>query len=151
MLRKATDVSKGRTVPIYRPGVNRAGEVTIPACDLTLPDGRLLVYRGRTAPQSVGGGATLTLSGWHSADGLAVCASIDRLPHLTIKSKLGFLHLSISRDDRYPTWEEMVQVAEVIAGPGLDMAMIKPRRSDYVNVHVFTMHWWEMPVEWGVQ
>jgi hypothetical protein len=73
---------KGRTVPIYRPGVNHAGEITIPSCNLTLPDGRVLSYRGRQAPISVGGGATLTLSGWLSADGLAVAASIDRLPHL---------------------------------------------------------------------
>jgi hypothetical protein len=144
-------VSKGRIVPIYRPSVNRAGEVAIPSCDLTLPDGRALLYRGRANPRSVGGGATLTLSAWYSDDGLAVAASIDRLPHLTIKSKLGFLHLSISRNDRYPSWEEMVQIAEMIAGPDLDMAMIKPRRSDYVNEHPFCLHWWEMPVEWGLQ
>jgi hypothetical protein len=144
-------VSKGRTVPIYRPGVNRAGEVAIPACDLALPDGRVLIYRGRSGPRSVGGGASLTLSGWMSADGLAVAASIDRLPHLTIKSKLGFLHLSISRAKRLPSWQEMVAVAETIAGPDLDMAMIKPRRSDYVNKHEYCLHWWEMPIEWGLR
>jgi hypothetical protein len=144
-------MSKGRQVPIYRPGTNRSGEVAIPACDLALPDGRALIYRGRTPPRSVGGGASLTLSAWYSADGLAVAASIDRLPHLTIKSKLGFLHLSISRNDRYPGWDEMVAIAETIAGPDLDMAMIKPRRSDYISIHDYTFHWWEMPVEWGLQ
>lgn len=144
-------MSKGRTVPIYRPGTNCAGEVTIPACDLTTAGGIVLAYRGRTSPRSVGPSASLTLSAWYSADGLAVAASIDRLPHLTIKSKLGFLHLSISRNDRYPSWEEMVQVAEIIAGSDLDMAMIKPRRSDYVNEHPYCLHWWEMPVEWGLQ
>jgi len=144
-------MSKGRVVPIYRPGVNRAGEVVIPACDLTLPDGRTLIYHGRSGPRSVGGGATLTISSWYSADGLGVMASIDRLPHLTIKSKLGFLHLSISRAKRLPSWQEMVAVAETIAGPDLDMAMIKPRRSDYVNKHEYCLHWWEMPIEWGLR
>lgn len=143
-------MSKGRSVPIYRPGMNRAGEVSIPACDLTCADGRRLIYRGRSIPQDAGGGAFLTLSAWFSADGLAVAASLDPLPHLTIKSKPRFLHLSISRNDRLPSWDEMVAVAETIAGADLDMAMIKPRRSDYVNEHEFCLHWWELPVEWGL-
>lgn len=142
---------QGRIVPIYRPGINRAGEVTIPACDLTTADGTALMYYGRSVPQDAGGGAFLTLSRWASVDGLACIASLDPLPHLTVKSKPRFLHLSISRNDRYPGWDEMVAVAETIAGADLDMAMIKPRRSDYVNVHGFCMHWWEMPVEWGLR
>lgn len=142
---------KGRAVQPYRPGVNRKGEVTLPACDLTVGDRWVLLYRGRSAPQDVGGGATLVLSAWHSADGLAVAASLDPLPHLHIKSKSRFLHISISRDDRYPSWDEMVAVVEAIAGPDLDMAMIKPRRSDYVTPHPNCFHWWEMPVEWGLR
>lgn len=144
-------MSKGRTVPVYRPGINRAGEVQIPACDLTLPDGRLLIYRGRADPVHCGGGAYLTLSRWESADDLAVMASLDPLPHTTVKSKPRFLHLSISRPDRYPDWDEQVQVVEAIAGVNLDMAMIKPRRSDYISPHPNCFHWWEMPTEWGLQ
>jgi len=143
-------MSKGRTVPVYRPGTNRAGEVTIPACDLTTADGQLLIFGGRDAPRDVGGGAWVALSHWQSADGIVVVASLDSLPHLTIKSKSRFLHISISRNDRYPSWDELVAIVEAIAGPDLDMAMIKPRRSDYVNLHSFAMHFWEMPVEWGV-
>ena len=144
-------MSKGRTVPIYRPGVNRAGEVTIPACDLTMKDGRTLGYRGRTAPQFAGGGAWLRLAWWETADGLACAASLDPLPHLTIISKPRFLHISISRPDRYPDWDEQVLVVETIAGSNLDMAMIKPRRSDYITPHPNCFHWWEMPVEWGLR
>ena len=144
-------MSKGRTVPIYRPGINRAGEVTIPACDLDMADGRRLVYRGRTAPQYAGGGAYLTLAWWECADGLACAASLDPLPHMTITSKPRFLHISISRPDRYPDWDEQVLIVETIAGKNLDMAMIKPRRSDYITPHPNCFHWWEMPVEWGLQ
>lgn len=141
---------KGRTVQPYRPGVNRAGEVEIPPCDFQLADGRVLHYHGRSAPQDAGAGAFITLSRWECDDGLTVMASLDPLPHLTITSKPRFLHISISRPDRYPGWDEQVQVVEALAGKDLDMAMIKPRRGDYVNVHRFVFHWWEMPVEWGL-
>lgn len=140
---------RGRAVPVYRPGVNRAGEVQIPAHDLQLPDGRTLRYTGRTPPLDAGGVA-LVLSRWRSDDGLRMLASLDQLPHQHITSKQRFLHLSISRPDRYPDWGEMVAAVEALAGADLDMAMIKPRRGDYVNVHGYCMHWWELPTEWGV-
>lgn len=142
---------KGRTVQPYRPGVNRRGEVAIPACDLTTRSGRMLLYRGRTAPINAGGGAILVLSRWESVDELAAMVSLDPLPHLTVKSKPRFLHLSISRPDVYPGWDEMVDIVEAIAGPDLDMAMIKPRRLDYVSPHPNCFHWWELPVEWGLR
>lgn len=141
---------KGRAVRPYRPGVNRRGEVQLPACDLILPDYRILVYGGRDAPIDAGGGATLVLSRWETEDHLTVRASLDPLPHESIKSKSRFLHISISYPDRYPGWDEQVQVVETIAGPNLDMAMIKPRRSDYVSPHPNCFHWWELPVEWGL-
>jgi len=136
---------------VYRPGTNRASEATIPACDLLCANGRALIYHGHAPPQHAGGGVWITLSAWSSNDGLALMASLDPLPHLTVKSKPRFLHLSISRADRYPGWDEMLTVVETIAGSDLDMAMIKPRRSDYVSLHNYCFHWWEMPVEWGLQ
>lgn len=142
--------SRGRVVPPHRPGVNKRGEVAIPACDLTTGDGRRLVYAGRSAPQAVGGGVAIVLSCWNSADGLRLLASLDPLPHQTVTSKPRFLHLSISRPDRYPGWDEMVAVVEALAGPNLDMAMIKPRRADCVSPHPNCFHWWEMPSEWGL-
>lgn len=142
---------RGRAIPTYRPGVNRRGEIDIPAHDLTAADERILAYKGRTAPQHAGNGVYITLSWWESEDGLAMAASLDPLPHLHIKSKPRFLHISISRPDRYPDWDEMVAAVEALAGPNVDMAMIKPRRADYVSPHPNCFHWWEMPVEWGLQ
>ncbi len=142
--------SRGRAVPPYRPGVNRAGEFAMPAHDLTLPDGRLLAYLGRSDPQDAGGEVSLVLSAWGTVDGLKLAASLDPLPHQHITSKRRFLHVSISRADRYPDWDEMVAVVETLAGTELDMAMIKPRRSDYISLHHHCFHWWEMPVEWGL-
>lgn len=144
-------MTKGRAVPVYRPGVNRRREVEIPACDLELRDGRILKYRGLAPPQYADGGAYLRLAFWEGADGLALAASLDPLPHQTVTSKQRFLHLSISRPDRYPDWDEQVQAVEALAGRDLDMAMIKPRRSDYISPHPNCFHWWEMPSEWGLQ
>jgi hypothetical protein len=120
---------KGRTVQPYRPGVNRRGDVQLPACDLLLPDSRVLFYGGRGAPIDAGAGAILVLTRWATSNYLTVRASLDPLPHLSITSKPRFLHISISYPDRYPGWDEQVQVVEAIAGANLDMAMIKPRRA----------------------
>lgn len=142
--------TRGRAVQPYRPGVNRVGDVQLPACDL-LVSGGVLAYHGRMPPRAAGAGVFLSFSVWMRVDGFKVLASLDPLPHLTIKSKSRFLHISISRPDRYPDWDEMVEVVEMIAGPDLDMAMIKPRRADYVSPHPNCFHWWEMPVEWGLR
>jgi hypothetical protein len=139
---------RGRAVPIYRPGVNRAEEVQIPACDLDA-GGRTLRYVGRSAPVDAGG-VFIVLSRWRADDGLTMFASLDPLPHQHITSKPRFLHLSVSRPDRYPAWDEMVAAVEALAGPDLDMAMIKPRRADYVSPHPNCFHWWELPTEWGI-
>lgn len=147
----STRPQKGRAVQPYRPGLNRAGEVAIPACDLTTQAGRTLTYHGRTESLDVGGGMSIVLSQWESSDGLRIRASLDPLPHLTVKSKPRFLHLSISRPDQYPGWDEMVDIVEALAGPNLDMAMMKPRRVDYVSPHPNCFHWWELPVEWGLR
>lgn len=142
---------QGRAVPAYRPGVNKAGEVVLPAAAITLSDGRTLRYCGRQEPKDAGGGVWIALTFWLGADGLTVAAALEPLPHLTIKNKPRFLHISISYPDHTPAWGEMVEIAEAIAGPDLDMAMIKPRRADYVNEHAYCLHWWELPVEWGLQ
>jgi hypothetical protein len=143
-------MSKGRTPPIYRPTVNRAGELHIPACDLRCADNRLLIYRGRAPAIDAGGGVPLQLSAWRSEDGLALAASLDRLPHLALSSSRRYLHVSISRADRLPDWPELLAAVEALAGPDIDMAMIKPRRADYVNLHDYCLHFWQLPVEWGV-
>lgn len=140
---------KGRAVPVYVPGaVNRAGEYTLPAHDITF-NGRTLRYMGRREIHV--DGHTIATAVWREdGDGLQCIGSLDPLPHRGITKK-GYLHLSITRHDRYPGWDEMVALVEAIAGTDVDMAMIKPRRSDYVAMHQYCFHWWELPVEWGVR
>lgn len=142
-------MSKGRTAP-YIPGANTTPVIQLPTDNIILPDGRVLRYLGWSAPTNAGGGALISLAQWMTADRLAVMASLDPLPHSSIKSKKRFLHVSISRHDRYPGWDEMSAICEQFFGNEVDAAMIRPRASDYVNVHQFCFHWWEMPVEWGL-
>lgn len=141
---------KGRTVQPYRPGVNRAGVLTLPASDLQL-DGMPLFYRGIMDPVDVGGGASTRIAVWFGNDGLTVTAALEPLPHMSIVSKAKFLHIAVSYPDRYPTWDEMTTIADAFAGPDVDLAMLRPRRSDYVNLRKFCLHFWELPVEWGVR
>lgn len=79
-------------------------------------------------------------------DGLAIIASTDNTP------KWGdLLHVSISRLDKYPSWDEIVQVKLQFFGDRKDAMMLIPKRTDYVNVHENCFHLWECPEEWGLQ
>lgn len=54
-----------------------------------------------------------------------------------------WLHLSVSRaDERLPTWEELLYVRDILAGPEATAYQILPPRSQHVNVHDFCLHLW---------
>jgi len=54
------------------------------------------------------------------------------------------LHISVSRKDRLPSWEEMKAVRYQIAPAHYTMAMLLPPEKEYVNVHNFCFHLWEI-------
>lgn len=71
----------------------------------------------------------------------------------------GRWHISISRRDRYPSWDEIADARYHFVGDAVDMALLLPPKQDYVNaapltgIHVF--HLWEihdleLPVERGL-
>lgn len=49
-------------------------------------------------------------------------------------------HLSISRADRDPTWNEIATARYRLLGDIEEMAMHLPPLAEYVNVHKFTFH-----------
>lgn len=55
-------------------------------------------------------------------------------------------HISISCEDRHPTWDELKVARYRLGGPDLVMAMVLPAAESYVNVpdqdHVF--HLWQL-------
>lgn len=75
------------------------------------------------------------------------------LPHAqqlrVIASDGGFLgeqvweHVSVSRQDRCPTWEEMCAIKSLFwIDPEDCVVQYHPPRSDYVNCHPFCLHLW---------
>lgn len=55
---------------------------------------------------------------------------------------MGWEHVSVSRKDRCPTWEEMCQVKELFWDDGDCVVQYHPPKSEYVNNHPFCLHLW---------
>lgn len=56
-------------------------------------------------------------------------------------------HISVSRPDRCPTWDELKQAKYSLlpAGVDVEMQIIFPRKAeDYVDIHQFCLHLWEV-------
>ena len=53
-------------------------------------------------------------------------------------------HLSISRPDRLPSWEEVKVARYELLPDNIDMAMILPPKENYVNVQIFCFHLFEI-------
>jgi hypothetical protein len=69
--------------------------------------------------------------------GYAVLVSIDRL-----NDKKEWLHLSVSRPDRLPSWEDLRETKNTLLGAEKVAIQLLPRESEYVNAHPFTLHLW---------
>ena len=54
----------------------------------------------------------------------------------------GWEHVSVSRRDRVPTWDEMCQVKALFWGDDDCVVQFHPPRSDYVNNHSRCLHLW---------
>jgi hypothetical protein len=57
-------------------------------------------------------------------------------------------HLSISRPDRLPSWEEIRDARYALIPDEATMACLLPPRAEYVNVHEFCMQLYEVPGEY---
>ena len=54
----------------------------------------------------------------------------------------GWQHVSVSREDRVPTWDEMCEVKDMFFGPDVWVMQFHPAASDYVNYHKNCLHLW---------
>lgn len=54
----------------------------------------------------------------------------------------GWEHVSVSRSDRTPTWEEMCQVKAMFWEPDDCVIQYHPPASEYVNNHANCLHLW---------
>ena len=54
----------------------------------------------------------------------------------------GWEHVSVSRRDRCPTWDEMCQIKTLFWGDEDCVVQYHPPRSEYVNNHPNCLHLW---------
>lgn len=69
--------------------------------------------------------------------GYAVLVSIDSL-----EDGKRWLHLSVSRPDRLPFWEDLREVKNVLLGAEKVAIQLLPKESTYINAHPYTLHLW---------
>jgi len=87
---------------------------------------------------------SLWIKAFISNNDLSILYTLDPTHHGNLH------HMSISRADRYPDWDDIVQAKQEIMGD-IDTMMIIPKKEDYVNVMNYCFHVWETPVEWNVR
>lgn len=56
----------------------------------------------------------------------------------------GLLHLSISREDRYPNFDEIKHARYALLPDNVTMAMLFPPQSEYVNLHDKCFHLYQL-------
>jgi hypothetical protein len=108
--------------PELHPLVLRAGWLT----------GRKMEFR---SPSGERMGAVAVYSA--PALGLEARFSLD-----TMENGRQWLHLSVSHRSRYPTWDELREVKNMILGRDRAAYQVLPREADYVNVHPNCFHLW---------
>jgi hypothetical protein len=64
--------------------------------------------------------------------------------------ELAWEHVSVSRKDRCPTWQEMCEIKDLFWDDDEWVTQFHPARSDYINNHPYCLHLWrpvgiEMP------
>lgn len=55
---------------------------------------------------------------------------------------MGWEHVSVSRLDRCPTWDEMCQIKDMFWDADDCVVQYHPPKREYVNIHPFCLHLW---------
>lgn len=57
-------------------------------------------------------------------------------------------HLSISRPNRLPTWEEVRDARYALVPDAATMVLLLPPQAEYVNAHNYCLQMYEIPAEY---
>jgi hypothetical protein len=57
--------------------------------------------------------------------------------------------VSVSLPNRCPNWREMCFVKDLFWDENEECIQFHPKKSDYVNLHEYTLHMWKPPIEVG--
>ena len=60
----------------------------------------------------------------------------------TLRDGSTWIHVSVSRPDRLPSWEEISKVRDEFLGEQVEAYHVVPARKDYINVHSYCLHIW---------
>ena len=71
-------------------------------------------------------------NGWFQIMEFSVCVSSGK----------GWDHVSVSRPDRVPTWNEMESLRLMFFGPDSTVMQLHVPRTDHINVHPHCLHLW---------
>ena len=69
--------------------------------------------------------------------GLRVLVSVD-----PVQPGQQWLHVSASRANRLPSWEDLHEVKNLLIGREKTTVQLLPKESDYVNFNKYTLHLW---------
>ena len=99
----------------------------------------LEAYRTRGRP-------VIEAFGWegdHTVGTFAVPSPIDRAIMVVVASAGGgWDHVSVSRRNRCPNWQEMEHVARLFFRPDETAMQLHVPASDHINQHPYCLHWW---------
>ena len=70
--------------------------------------------------------------------------SEDQKATVLISEDNGLMHLSISRHDRYPEWDEIKNAVYTLLPEEKTYAMYFPPKSQFVNIHPNCFHVYEV-------
>ncbi len=100
----------------------------------------------RTAEQIKAAIAELRPAGWLLAEGVdgLMCRVMckDRVLQVIVSWGFGWDHVSVSRANKVPCWDDMIHVKRICFEPEEPAYMLAPPESRYVNVHPHVLHWW---------
>lgn len=69
-------------------------------------------------------------------DGLTIMATVGSYDGVQ------WLHLSLSRKSRLPTYKEMMMIKRDFIGEDRKALFILPKKENYVNIHNYCLHLW---------
>ena len=70
--------------------------------------------------------------------GLVVLFSLS-----TMNDGTYFVHCSLSRRSRLPSWQDVKVVKDAFLGEDVEAFHVLPKKEEYINLHPFCLHLWQ--------
>ena len=74
----------------------------------------------------------------------------SQMVRVIASAAMGWEHVSVSRKDRCPTWDEMCQVKDLFWDDQDCVVQFHPPKAEYVNNHPNCLHLWR-PIGWDIR